>query len=177
MTYYKSNIRRKKPSILKWVIYAAVLVGVLFLFIPKYLIHKASNAIKEEITDTTQLAQKPPTKKIMSAYNYYQVAKFFPLGEEEGIKGQKYILDYYYPLFKKDYDKMKIACIDNAISELNRKNNIPKDSVNIKAIESEWKNYPEPQAVNDFLDNWEFYHKKYQKELEGYYRFARIKNN
>lgn len=171
MVYFKHNTKRKKPSILKYALYAAVLVALLFFFIPKYLIYKAGKIFSEEIPQDAAVSETPPSKKIMTAYNYLQVAKFFPSGEEDGLKGQKIILDYYYPLFKKDYEKMKFLCVDNAITVLSGTEGLSKDSVNIMALTDYWKKHPDIQAVKDFKEKWGVYQKNYSKELKDYYRF------
>lgn len=171
MVYFKHNTKRKKPSILKYALYAAVLVALLFFFIPKYLIYKAGKIFSEEIPEDAAVSETPPSKKIMTAYNYLQVAKFFPSGEEDGLKGQKIILDYYYPLFKKDYEKMKFLCVDNAITVLSGTEGLSKDSVNIMALTDYWKKHPDIQAVKDFKEKWGVYQKNYSKELKDYYRF------
>ena len=176
MVYFNRNIKKKKPSVLKWAVYAVVLVGVLFFFIPKYLIYKANNIFETEINKEEQFSNKPPSKKMMTAYNYLQVAKFFPAGEDDGIKGQKFIMDYYYPKFKEDYAKMKMLCIDNATSFLLKNGMSQKDSASRMALEDCWKKYPDKEAVNDFLEDWQTYQKNYQKSLEGYYRFSKQKN-
>lgn len=171
MVYYKRNVKRKRPSVLKWALYAAVLVGLLFFFIPKYLVYKAGKIFETEIPQDAAVSETPPSKKIMTAYNYLQVAKFFPSGEEDGLKGQKIILDYYYPLFKKDYEKMKFLCVDNAITVLSGTEGLSKDSVNIMALTDYWKKHPDIQAVKDFKEKWGVYQKNYSKELKDYYRF------
>jgi len=171
MVYYNRNVKRKRPSVLKWALYAAVLVGLLFFFIPKYLVYKAGKIFETEIPQDAAVSETPPSKKIMTAYNYLQVAKFFPSGEEDGLKGQKIILDYYYPLFKKDYEKMKFLCVDNAITVLSGTEGLSKDSVNIMALTDYWKKHPDIQAVKDFKEKWGVYQKNYSKELKDYYRF------
>lgn len=171
MVYFKHNTKRKKPSIIKYALYAAVLVALLFFFIPKYLIYKAGKIFNGEIPQGTTISEIPPSKQMMTAYNYLQVAKFFPSGEEDGLKGQKFILDYYYPLFKKDYEKMKFLCVDNAITFLNGVDSISKDSVNIMALRDYWKKHPDNQAVKEFKETWGIYHKNFSKELKDYYRF------
>lgn len=177
MIYIKNNIKkRKKPSIIKWLIYAAVLLAALFIFIPRYLIHKACNIIEEEIPDSTATVNNPPSKKMMTAYNYLQVAKFFPLGEKEGIKDQKFIMDYYFPLFKTDYNKLKFACVDNAISKLKENDTIPADSINIIALKSAWRNYPDSTALEEFREKWDSYHKKFAKSIPEYPRFIDAKH-
>jgi hypothetical protein len=171
MVYYKRNVKRKRPSVLKWALYAVVLVGLLFFFIPKYLIYKAGKIFETEIPKDAAVSEIPPSKKVMTAYNYLQVAKFFPSGEEDGLKGQKFILDYYFPLFKKDYEKMKFLCVDNAMTVLSASDSIAKDSVSVMALKSCWKKYPDKQAVEDFKEKWGVYHKDFSKELKDYYRF------
>ncbi|MBQ3657832.1 MAG: hypothetical protein II956_13500 [Bacteroidales bacterium] len=171
MVYFKHNIKRKKSSILKYALYAAVLVALLFFFIPKYLVYKAGTIFSKEIPEGVTISEIPPSKQMMTAYNYLQVAKFFPAGEEDGLKGQKFILDYYYPLFKKDYETMKFLCVDNAITFLKGIDSVNKDSVNVMALKNYWKKQPDNQAVKEFKAKWEIYHKNFSKELKDYYRF------
>ena len=171
MAYYTHNRKRKKPSILKWAVYAAVLVGLLFWCIPKYLIYKAGKILDEEIPEGISASECPPSKKVMTAYNYLQVAKFFPSGEDDGLKGQKLILDYYYPLFKSDYEKMKFLCVDNAITVLSGSDTVAKDSAGVMALRDGWKKYPDKAAVEDFKEKWSVYHKNFSKTLKDYYRF------
>ena len=171
MAYYKTNIKRKRPSVFKWAVYAVVLIAALFWCIPKYLIYKAGKIFDEEIPSETNVSENPPSKKIMTAYNYLQVAKFFPSGEEDGLKGQKIILDYYFPAFKRDYAAMKMLCVDNAITVLKGMDTVNKDSVNIMAFKSYWKKYPDKTAVDEFKEKWNVYHKNFSKNLKDYYRF------
>lgn len=171
MVYLKRNIKRKKPAVWRWLVYAVVLVGVLFFAVPRYLIYKANSIIESEIPDSTAAVSAPPSSMMMAAYNYLQVAKFFPAGESKGIEGQKFIMDYFFPLFKRDWEKLKFACVDNAISVLKSNPEICKDSVNAIALDRGWKQHPDSAALEDFRKSWDSYHKKYQKELSNYYRF------
>ncbi len=172
MVYFKSNVKkRKSPSILKWAIYAVVLIAALFFLIPKMLVHRAFNIINEEIPASKTTADSLPKSVVFTAYNLLQVAKFFPSGESQALEGQKKILDFYFPLFKADYDKLKFACVDNAISHLKSEGKTPADSVNIKALQTEWRKYPDEAALEDFRSKWDTYHKYFAHSLPEYPRF------
>lgn len=173
MTYFKSTIKkRKSSSLLKWGIYAALLVVGLFIFIPKLLIYKASKIINTEIPEGKSSADSVPSKTIFAAYNFLQVAKFFPLGEDKAIEGQKEIMDFYFPLFKEDYNKLKFASVDNAISELRKQNpDENSDTIRKRALESEWRKYPDTEALEQFRANWDIYHKNFAHSLPEYPRF------
>ncbi|MCR5455956.1 MAG: hypothetical protein K6F33_13285 [Bacteroidales bacterium] len=172
MVYFKSNVKkRKSPSMLKWAIYAVVLIAALFFFIPKMLVHRAYNIINEEIPATQTTADSLPKSVIFTAHNLLQVAKFFPTGESKAIEGQKRILDFYFPLFKADYDKLKFACVDNAISSLTSQGTTPADSITIKALQTEWRKHPDEAALEDFRAKWDTYHKYYAHSLPEYPRF------
>lgn len=172
MVYFTSNIKkRKSPSMLKWAIYAIVLIAALFFFIPKMLVHRAFNIINEEIPENATTADTLPKNVIFTAYNMLQVAKFFPTGENSAKEGQKKILDFYFPLFKADYNKLKFACVDNAISFLKSEGNTPADSINIKALETEWRKHPDEAALQEFRSKWDTYHKYYAHSLPDYPRF------
>ncbi|MCQ2252038.1 MAG: hypothetical protein MJZ61_01170 [Bacteroidales bacterium] len=172
MVYFKSNVKkRKSSSMLKWAIYAIVLVAALFIFIPRFLIYKANTLLETAIPKGKNTADSLPCKEAYMAYNYLQVAKFFPTGEGSAKEGQKLILDYYFPLFKEDYNKLKFACVENAIKELKKQPEIDPDSINIKALESEWIKYPDNEALEEFRAKWDTYHKFYSRSLPEYYRF------
>jgi hypothetical protein len=172
MVYFKSNVKkRKSPSMLKWAIYAVVLIAALFFFIPKMLVNRAYNIINEEIPATKTTADSVPKSTVFTAYNLLQVAKFFPTGEKNALEGQKRILDFYFPLFKADYDKLKFACVDNAISFLKSEGKTPADSINIKALSTEWHKHPDSVALADFQSKWELYHKYFASSLPEYPRF------
>ncbi|MBO7462385.1 MAG: hypothetical protein J6T96_07290 [Bacteroidales bacterium] len=166
MVYFKSNVKkRKSPSMLKWAIYAIVLIAALFFFIPKMLVNRAFDIIDKEIPEGKTTADSVPKKTIFTAYNLLQVAKFFPTSEKRALEGQKMILDFYFPLFKADYDKLKFACVDNAISFLKAEGKTPADSINIKALQTEWRRHPDEEALEDFRSKWETYHKFFAHSL------------
>ncbi len=172
MVYFKSNVkRRKSPSMLKWAIYAVVLIAALFIMIPKLLIHKANGIIQKEIPEGKPSADSLPKGEIFTAYNLLKVAGFFPIGEDKAKEGQQLILNYYFPLFKADYDRLKFACVDNAISYLKAEGKTPADSINIKALETEWRRHPDEDALEDFRSKWDTYHKYFAKSLPEYPRF------
>ena len=172
MVYFKNNVKkRKSSSMLKWAIYAVVLIAALFFMIPKMLINRAYNIIKEEIPENKTTADTLPKNVIFTAYNLLQVAKFFPSSEDRAKDGQQLILDYYFPLFKEDYNKLKFACVDNAISFLKSEGKTPADSINIKALQTEWRKHPDEAALEDFRSKWETYHKYYAHSLADYPRF------
>ena len=107
MVYFKNNVKkRKSQSMLKWAIYAVVLIAALFFFVPRMLINRAFNIINEEIPENKTTADSVPKNRIFTAYNFLQVAKHFPTGEKRALEGQKMILDFYFPLFKADYDRV-----------------------------------------------------------------------
>ena len=177
MVYFTSNVKkRKKPSIIKWAIYAVVLLAVLFVFIPKMLVYKAWTILEKEIPEGKQSADSIPGSNVFKAYNYLQVAKFFPLGETKAIEGQKMILDFYFPLFKEDYNKLKFACVDNTIEYLKSDGVTPVDSVNIKALTTEWRLHPDNAALEDFRAKWGIYHKYFAHSLPDYPRFVDSKH-
>lgn len=173
MTYFKSSAKnQKKPSIIKWVIYAALFLTALFIFIPRFLIHKAHTILDQEIPENSKTADTLPSKQIFTAYNFLQVARFFPMSEAKAVEGQKLILDYYFPLFKEDYNKLKFACVDNAISELRKANpDMEIDSIRTMALQTGWRKYPDAQALEEFRAKWDKYHKNYSHELPEYPRF------
>ncbi len=173
MSYFNyTTQKRKKPSIIKWAIYAVVLLGAIFLFIPRFLIYKASQILEKEIPASKQTADSLPSKSVFVAYNYLKVAKFFPLGEDSANEGHQRILNYYFPLFKEDYNKLKFACVDNAINELRKQDpSANADSINIKALSTEWRKYPDNEALEEFRQNWDTYHKNFAHSLKDYPRF------
>ncbi|MBO4772481.1 MAG: hypothetical protein J5595_08070 [Bacteroidales bacterium] len=172
MVYFNSNVKkRKSQSMLKWAIYAVVLIATLFFVIPRMLVSRAYNIINEEIPATKATADSVPKNTIFTAYNLLQVAKFFPTGENKALEGQKRIMDFYFPLFKADYDKLKFACVDNAISYLKSEGKTPADSINIKALQTEWRRHPDEAALEDFRSKWETYHKYFAHSLPEYPRF------
>lgn len=173
MSYFIQNTKkRKKSSMLKWAIYAAVLLLMIFVFIPRFLIYKAGNILDKEIPEGKQVADSFPPRDVFVAYNFLQVAKFFPLGEDKANEGQKQILDFYFPLFKDDYNKLKFACVDNAISEIKKQNpGISADSASMMALGGGWREHPDPQALSEFRSHWDTYHKNYAHSLPEYPRF------
>lgn len=172
MVYFKSNVKkRKSPSILKYAIYAVMLIAALMFFIPRMLINRAFNIINEEIPEGKATADSVPKSRIFTAYNFLQVAKHFPAGEKRSLEGQKMILDFYFPLFKADYDRLKFASVDNAISYLKSEGKTPADSINIKALQTEWRRHPDQAALEDFRSKWETYHKYFAHSLPEYPRF------
>lgn len=173
MAYFNTTTKKRKSSgMLKWGIYAAILIVALFVFIPKYLIYKAKQIIITEIPEGKSSADSVPSKNIFAAYNFLQVAKFFPLGEQQAIEGQKGIMDFYFPLFKEDYNRLKFACVDNAISELKKQNpSANADSISKSVLEYEWRNYPDQQALEEFRAKWDIYHKNFAHSLPEYPRF------
>lgn len=172
MVYFKSNVKkRKSSSLLKWAIYAVVLIAALFFFIPRMLVSRAYNIINEEIPADKPTADSVPKSRIFTAFNLLQVAKHFQTGEKKSLEGQKMILDFYFPLFKADYDKLKFACVDNAISFLKAEGKTPADSINIKALQTEWRRHPDEEALEDFRSKWETYHKYFAHSLPEYPRF------
>ncbi len=172
MVYFKSNIKkRKSPSMLKWAIYAVVLIAALFFFIPRMLVHRANKIISEEIPADKATADSTPKNTVFTAYNLLQVAKFFPGNGSRALEGQKRIMDYYLPLFKEDYNRLKFACVDNAISYLKAEGKTPADSINIKALQTEWRRHPDEAALEDFRSKWEIYHKYFAHSLPEYPRF------
>ncbi len=178
MTYFNTTAnKRKKPSIVRWVLYAAIFLGVLFIFIPQYLLHKASGILDREIPDKTKTADSLPSKSVLVAYNYLDVARFFPMSKTKAMEGQKLILDYYFPLFKQDYNKLKFACVDNAISELRKAE--PEtciDSIRTRALQTEWRKHPDQEALEDFRAKWDIYHKNFAHSLPEYPRFIDSKH-
>ena len=154
---------------IKWLIYAIILIGILCYFTPKLLISKASKILDKNIIGDR--ADSLPKSEVFVANNYLHTARYFPGFDTKGAEGQKLILDYYFPLFKADYDKLKFACVDNAITQLT-KQGVDKDSARIQALESAWKKYPDTTALNQFRKNWDTYHKSFIKSLPDYYRFV-----
>jgi len=173
MAYFtNTSKKRKKPSILKWAIYALILLVGIFILIPRFLTYKAGKILEKEIPESKKTADTLPSKDIFVAYNYLQVAKFFPTAEKKAVEGHKMILDFYFPLFKEDYNKLKFACVDNAISELRKQDpTANKDSINTKALTTEWRKYPDQEALENFRSRWDIYHKNFARSLPEYPRF------
>ncbi|MBP5369598.1 MAG: hypothetical protein J6Z01_14215 [Bacteroidales bacterium] len=168
MLSFSRNTKHQKKSGARLFIYGLILFGIIAIFIPKLLISKAYKIIEANITGTT--ADSLPKNEIFTANNYLLTARYFPGFDQKGADGQKVILDYYFPLFKADYDRLKFACVDNAISELSKQGG-DKDSIRSIALESEWKKYPDSAALADFRSKWDIYHKVFIKSLPDYYRF------
>ncbi|MCQ2975110.1 MAG: hypothetical protein MJ211_09935 [Bacteroidales bacterium] len=169
MSFFPKKAKQPKKFGAKWLFYALILIGIICIFTPKLLIYKASKILEKNITDS--VAINYPPKEVMVANNYLLTARYFPGFEEKGSQGQKLILDYYFPLFKKDYDILKYACVDKAIKEISKIDTISKDSINIIALESGWKKYPDSIALEEFRAKWDTYHKSFIKSLPNYYRF------
>ena len=166
MVYFKSNVKkRKSSSMLKWAIYAVVLIAALFFFIPRMLVHRAFKIINEQIPASQATADTLPKNTIFTAYNLLQVAKFFPTGEARAKEGQQRIFEFYFPLFKEDYNRLKFACVDNAITYLKSEGKTPADSINIKALQTEWRKHPDEEVLEDFRSKWELYHKYFAHSL------------
>ena len=163
------NNKYQKKSGARLFIYGLILIGIVAIFIPKLLIMKAYKIIEANLTGTT--ADTLPKSEVYVANNYLLTARYFPGFDQKGADGQKVILDYYFPLFKADYDRMKFACVDNAISELSKQGG-DMDSIRTAALESEWKKYPDTAALADFRKKWDIYHKSFIKSLPDYYRFV-----
>ena len=66
---------------------------------------------------------------------------------------------------KADYDKLKFASVDNAISFLKAEGKTPADSINIKALQTEWRRHPDEEALKDFRSKWDTYHKYFAHSL------------
>lgn len=172
MSFAKSTKHVKRSGV-KWFVYCLIFVGIICVFTPKLLISKASKIIDANIKGDT--ADSLPKKEIFVANNYLHTARYFPGFDEKGAQGQKMILDYYFPLFKADYDRLKFACVDNAITELTKQGG-NKDSIRTAALESEWKKYPDTVALADFRSKWDVYHKAFAKSLPDYHRFMDAKH-
>ena len=168
MISFSRKTKHQKKSGARLFIYGVILIGIIAIFIPKFLINKAYKIIGANITGAT--ADTLPKSEIFTANNYLLTARYFPGFDQKGAEGQKVILDYYFPLFKADYDKLKFACVDNAISELSKQGG-DKDSIRSIALESELKKYPDSAALADFRSKWDIYHKVFIKSLPDYYRF------
>ena len=172
MVYFTNNAKkRNSPSKLKWTIYAVVLAAVLAFFIPKMLVNKGFKIIEEEIPADKATADSCPKSSLFNAYNMLEMAKLFPGFSKSTAEGQKRIFDYHLPLFKEDYNKLKFACVDNAISFLKTEGTTPADSINIKALSTEWHKHPDSVALADFQSKWELYHKYFASSLPEYPRF------
>ena len=172
MSYFNSNVKkRKSPSMLKWTIYAVVLVAALAFIIPRMLMNKGFKIIDEEIPADKATADSCPKSSLFTAYNLLDMAKLFPFCEKRTTEGQKIIFNFYLPLFKEDYNRLKFACVDNAISYLKAEGKTPADSINIKALETEWHRHPDSAALADFRSKWELYHKYFAHSLPEYPRF------
>ena len=163
------NQKHQKKSGARLFIYGLILIGIVAIFTPKLLISKASKIIGNNLKGAT--ADTLPSSEIFVANNYLLTARYFPGFDTKGAEGQKMILDYYFPLFKADYDRLKFACVDNAISELSKQGG-NMDSIRTAALESEWKKYPDTAALADFRAKWDIYHKAFIKSLPDYYRFV-----
>ena len=132
--------------------------------------NKSTKIIETTLKGDT--ADTLPSSEIFVANNYLLTARYFPGFDAKGATGQKMIMDYYFPLFKKDYDQLKFACVDNAISQLTSQG-VDKDSARIQALESSWRQYPDTAALRIFRSRWDTYHKNFIKSLpDGYYRFV-----
>lgn len=176
MIELKSRIKHKKKTpAARWALYTIAFLGVAFMFLPKYLTYKAEKIINKHIPDTSQTSNNPPDKELFVAYNYLQTANMFPGFSQKAKSGQKLIMDYYFPLFKQDYDIMKYACVDNAMQQL-KDSTINPDSIRISAIEKYWKTYPDTAALNAFNKKWRVYHRYYKHSLPQYHFFVNPKN-
>ena len=170
MSLFPKTTKHDKKSGARWFIYGLILIGIVGIFTPKLLISKASKIIESTLKGST--ADTLPTSEIFVANNYLLTARYFPGFDAKGAAGQKMIMDYYFPLFKKDYDQLKFACVDNAISHLTSEG-VDKDSARIQALESLWRQYPDTAALSTFRSRWDIYHKNFIKSLpDGYYRFV-----
>ena len=169
MALFPHGTKHEKKSGVKWFIYCLVFIAILCIFTPKLLISKASKILEDNIKGNT--ADTLPKLEIFVANNYLLTARYFPGFDQKAADGQKMILDYYFPLFKSDYDRLKFACVDNAITQLSSEG-LDKDSARILALESGWKKYPDTAALASFRKNWDTYHKAFLKSLPDYYRFV-----
>ena len=177
MIEYKSRLKHKKKTpAVKWALYALVFVGVVFLFVPKYLFYKASSIIDKHIAEGSSVYSAPPDAELVAAYNYLQTANMFPGFSEKAKSGQKLIMDYYFPLFKEDYSQMKFACVDNAMAMLNDSSFANADSLRAYALVEGWKRYPDTAALSAFNKKWRLYHRCFKHSLPDYHFFVNPKN-